>query len=307
MAKASAAVDQADKLRKIVSGLREKSDQIIDKAVKKTKKKARLIAITSGKGGVGKTSFTVNLAIQLCRKGYRVVVIDGDLGLANVEVIMGIVPKFSLYELVSSDISLSDIITDGPMGIKFISGGTGIVEMADLNKQKLDKILRAMSALDNYADFVLIDTGAGISSNVTKFVLAAQEAILVTSPEPTSITDAYAVLKIISLNNKGCSVSVITNMVEDSREAEDILDRINTAAGKFLGTRIKNLGYLQKDPAVSRAIKMQIPFVVSFPKSAAAKGMERIAERIAGNAEYHMETEGVRSFLSRIYRSLRTS
>lgn len=303
MANTFAAADQADKLRKIVSGLRERSDQIIDKASKKTRKKARLIAVTSGKGGVGKTSLTVNLAIQLCRNGHKVVVIDGDLGLANVEVIMGAVPKFSLYELISSDLSLSDILTDGPMGIKFISGGSGIIEMANLEKQQFDRILRTMSVLDDYADFILIDTGAGISSNVMNFVLAAREVILVTSPEPTSITDAYAVLKLIHLHNKGCSISAIVNMAESPREAGDILQRINTAAEKFLGTRVKSLGYLQKDPAVGKAIKMQTPLVISFPKSATAKGMQRIAERIASNCEYHMENEGVKGFLSRIYRS----
>ena len=172
---------------------------------------------------------------------------------------MGIVPKYSMYDLVNSDVSLSDILTDGPLGIKFISGATGIVEMANLDRQRFERILWTMSALDSYADFILIDTGAGISSGVTDFVLAAREVILVVSPDPTSITDAYAVLKIIRTQNSGCSVKMIANMVESPQEAEDILERLNTAADKFLGTKIKSLGFL-KDPAVSRAIRMQTPF-----------------------------------------------
>lgn len=304
MAKTSPASDQADKLRKIVIGLREKSGLIMDRAVKKSNKRARLIAVTSGKGGVGKTSITVNLAIQLCRNGYRVVVIDGDLGLANVEVIMGIVPKYSMYDLLNSELDLSDVLIEGPAGVKFISGGTGIVELANLHSQEFDRILCTMSALDNYADFILVDTGAGISSGVTGFVLAAREVILVTSPEPTSITDAYAVLKVISQKNGDCSVRLIVNMAEGPMEAEDVLGRLNTAAEKFLGTGIKSLGYLARDPAVGRSIKMQTPFLVAFPNCAAAKGIGRIAGRILDNTEYYMESEGVKDFLTRIYRSL---
>ena len=304
MAKTSPATDQADKLRNIVRNLREKSGFIMDRAVQKSNKRARLIAVTSGKGGVGKTSITVNLAIQLCRSGHRVVVIDGDLGLANVEVIMGIVPKYSMYDLLNSKLDLSDVLIEGPAGIKFISGGTGMVELASLDEQEFDRILCTMSALDNYADFILVDTGAGISSGVTGFVLTAREVILVTSPEPTSITDAYAVLKVISQNNVDCSVRLILNMVEGPREAEDVLARLNTAAEKFLGTGIKSLGYLVRDPAVGRAIKIQTPFMVAFPKCAAARGIERIAGRVLNNTEYHLEPEGVKNFLTRIYRSL---
>lgn len=301
------AFDQADRLRKIVSGLREKSDSIIDQAAKKINKKARLIAVTSGKGGVGKTSLTVNMAIQLSRSGYRVIVIDGDLGLANVEVMMGIVPKYSMYEFINSNLHLSDIIADGPSGIKFISGGTGIVEMARLEKKKFDKILFTMSALDNYADFILVDTGAGISNSVTSFVLAANEVILITNAEPTSITDAYAILKIISLHNEDCKVRVIANMVDNSKEAEDIFTRINTAAKRFLKKDIINLGYLQRDAAVSKAIKLQIPFAVSFPKSTAAKGIEEIVKRIIADTEFRQDPEGVKRFLSKIYISFSSS
>jgi flagellar biosynthesis protein FlhG len=307
MAKTSPGIDQAENLRKIVSGLKERSEKIIERSVRKTRKKARLIAVTSGKGGVGKTSLTVNLAVQLGQRGYRVIVIDGDLGLANVEVMLGIVPKYSMYELVNSQKRLSDIITDGPAGIKFISGGTGIIEMAGLERQKFDKILQSLTALDNYADFILIDTGAGITKDVMKFVLAVQEVILVTSSEPTSVTDAYAVLKVISTGNTECRVKILTNMVDSPSEARDIYARLNTAAKKFLGTETENLGYLQKDSAVSKAIKKQIPFLLGYPKSPASKGVREITERLIENTELTREPEGVRQFLTRIYTTLSSS
>jgi flagellar biosynthesis protein FlhG len=300
-------VDQADKLRRIVSSLRERSEVIIDRAVKKTGKKARLIAVTSGKGGVGKTSLTVNIAIKLSKNGYRVVVIDGDLGLANVEVMLGIVPQYSMYDIINSGLSLSDVIIDGPMGIKFISGGTGVVEMAYLDRRRFDSLLDTLSVLDSYADFILVDTGAGISRSVTKFVLAAREVILVTNSEPTSITDAYAILKIISIHNKECYIKMIANMVESPAEAEDILARINTAAKMFIGAEIKSLGFVKRDPAVSKAVKTQTPFIIGSPKSAAAKSIERIAQRIVYNTEYIREPEGVREFLTRIYLRMNSS
>lgn len=307
MIKTGSIVDQADKLRKIVSGLKESSGMIIDRSVTKAGKRARLIAVTSGKGGTGKTSLTVNIALQLGKMGYKVVVIDGDLGLANVEVMLGKVPKYSMYDIINSGLSLSDIIFDGPMGIKFVSGGTGIMEMAHLNRKRFDELLNILSALDNYADFILIDTGAGISNNVMKFVLAANEVILVANPEPTSITDTYAILKIISMHNRKCQIKMVANMVEGPAEAEDILNRINTAAREFIGIEIKSLGFIKRDPLISKAIKKQTPFIICFPKSPTAKNIEGITERIVHNADYQTKAEGLRGFLSKMYMSVKPS
>ncbi len=307
MVKPNPTADQAEKLRRIVRGLREKSEIIIDRSAKKSEKKARLIAVTSGKGGVGKTSITINIAIQLVKCGYKVVIIDGDLGLANVEVMLGIVPKYSMYDIINSGLGLTDAMTDGPMGIKFLSGGTGIMEMAYLSRQNLDRLLSILSPLDSYADFILVDTGAGISRNVIEFVLAAREVIIVTNSEPTSITDSYAILKIISLNNKDCEVKLITNFADSPEEAEDTFKLINVAANKFINTEIKNLGFLKRDPSVSRAIKLQVPFSIGFPKSDATRNVERIAQRIADNMDYKQKSEGLRGFISRLYTSMKPS
>lgn len=303
MAEMNLGVDQADRLRKIVNDLKERSDEIIKGTSAKTNSSARLIAVTSGKGGVGKTSFTANLAIELSRLGHNVIIIDGDLGLANIEVMLGIVPRYSLYEMIRYDVPLSEVLTEGPSGIKFISGGTGIMEMASLDRQRFQKILSSLSALDRYADFILIDTGAGISQNVINFLLAAHEIILVTNPEPTSITDSYAILKIVNNQNKKCDIKIVVNMVESASEADEILKRLSRAAERFLNVKIKNLGYIVEDQYVSRGIKLQKPFVLSYPKCNAAKNLQDIARRLAENEENVNNSEGVKSFLTRLYRT----
>jgi len=297
-------VDQAEQLRRIVNNLREHSDGIIKKSANKIKCGARLIVVTSGKGGVGKTSFIVNLAIELKKWGHRVTIIDGDLGLANVEVIMGVVPEFSLHDFIKSDISFSEIVNEGPMGIKFISGGTGIVEMANLDKNKFKRILEAMSRLDSSADYVLVDTGAGMSEHVTGFMFAAREIILLTNPEPTSITDAYTMLKILKNKNHDCEIKIVVNKVENASEAQDVFRKLSSVSNKFLNIKIKNLGYIVDDHYVSSAVKLQEPFIISFPKSSASKNIGSIAQRIMDNSEYEHSSSGVKNFLYRLYGSL---
>lgn len=292
--------DQADRLRKIVNDLKEQQPGETGKA----NYGSRLIAITSGKGGVGKTSFTVNLAIQLKKMGNRVLIIDGDLGLANIEVMLGMVPKSSLYDYINSDIPLSKIINLGPMGIEFISGGTGIIEMANMDRSKFNKIYEIMSKFDNDVDYILIDTGAGISKKVTNFMLTVKEIILVTNPEPTSITDAYAMLKILKNNNQNCDIKLVVNRVQNPSEAEEILDKIGSAANKFLNVKVKNLGYIFDDRNVSRAVKLQEPFVLRYPGCKASKNIESIAERLALNSEYEEYAYGMTSFLNRLHNLL---
>jgi len=308
LAELNSRVDQAERLRRIVSDLKQRSDEIIRENSQKMNHSARLIAVTSGKGGVGKTSVTANLAIELSRLGNKVIIIDGDLGLANIEVMMGIVPKYSLYEMIRLDISLSEVITEGPNGVKFISGGSGIMEMASLDRQKFQRIINSLSALDRYADFILIDTGAGISQNVTNFLVAADEVILVTNPEPTSITDSYAILKFLDSQNPQCDVKVVVNMVEGLSEANEIIRRLNAAAERFLNIKVKNLGYIVEDNNVSKGIKIQSPFVLSSPRCDAAKNIKDIADRLVANKENaYGTTEGVKSFLARLYRAFSTT
>ncbi len=294
--------DQADKLREIVNNLNEKPGDAAEPEIEKETVATRLIAVTSGKGGVGKTSFTVNLAIWLKKLGNRVLIIDGDLGLANIEVLLGVVPKSSLNDYLNSDIPLSQIINLGPAGIQFISGGSGITGLANLDRGKFKKIIEIMSKFDSYVDYILVDTGAGISRKVTNFMLAVKEVILVTNPEPTSITDAYAMLKVMKTNNHRCDVKLVVNRVQDAAEAQEIMDKIGSVARKFLDIEVNNLGYILDDRHVSRAVKLQEPFVLRFPGCKAAKNIEDIAERLALNGEFgESGSDGVRNFLNRLY------
>lgn len=301
MSNINCGIDQAERLRKLVSDLRERSQEIIRKNSSKVMCGTRLIAVTSGKGGAGKTSFTANLAIELKKIGYKVAIIDGDLGLANVEVMFGIIPRFSLYEFIQMDLPLTEIINEGPLGVKFISGGNGITEMANLSREKFQKIVNSLAGLDNYADFILLDTGAGISNNVLNFVLAAKEVIILTNPEPTSITDSYAVLKAIKSYNHSCDIKIVANKVRNASEGQEIMDKLGTAASRFLNMEVNNLGYIMYDHSVSEAVRLQQPFVLSFPRCDASRNVKEIAQRLAENRDNNQSAEGLKSFLGRIY------
>ena len=180
------AMDQADKLREKVEMLKEQVPS------------ARVIAVTSGKGGVGKTSISVNLALQFQQQGKRVVILDADFGLANVEIMLGIRPQYNLADLIFNDKSIEEIITEGPNGVGFISGGSGVQDLVNLDKEKLKKLIAKLVKLDSLYDVIIIDTGAGIADSVIEFVLSSPEVLLVVTPEPTSITDAYSLLKAVN-------------------------------------------------------------------------------------------------------------
>ena len=209
-------MDQAESLRNII-----KKQEIDEK-----KRTARVITVTSGKGGVGKTSFSVNLAIQLHRLGKRVVVLDADFGLANIEIMLGIRPKYNLADLMFRGKSIQDVMTYGPEGIGFLSGGSGINEMANLNREQVFWLIQKMEELDKQADVIIVDTGAGIGDSVLEFVAASEEVLLVATPEPTSITDAYALLKALNRNSsympEKTVVKMIANQVRGKKEADEL-------------------------------------------------------------------------------------
>ena len=194
-------IDQAAKLRELINDRRIISKRTVPQK-EQIVKDARIICITSGKGGVGKTNFTINLAIELSKLNNRVVIIDADLGLANIDVVLGTIPKYTLLDVIHNDKSIEEVMVTGPNNIKIISGGSGITELVDISSSSIQQLIEKFYSINNYADIILIDTGAGLSNSVLSFVLAAQEVIIVTTPEPTSITDAYAMIKIINLREK---------------------------------------------------------------------------------------------------------
>lgn len=244
----------------------------------------RAIAVASGKGGVGKTSLSVNLAICLAKMGCRVTLFDADLGMANVEVMLGLAPPYSLYDVLYGDKTMEEIIVQGPWGINIISGGSGFLEMANLDQHRRQRLIRMLNQFSSRDDFVLIDTGAGINKNVLGFVAAAGEVIIVVTPEPTSLTDAYALIKVLSNFKVHSEVHMVVNRSADRQEARRTLDRLQITTGRFLNIRINSLGWLQEDKLVSQAIKSQEPFILSSPNSLASRSVTGIAEFLTNTA-----------------------
>lgn len=288
--------DQAEQLRDLVLGLRRENSNNRAKVIKQ----ARIITITSGKGGVGKTSFTINLAICLGQMGYRVVIIDGDFGLANVDLMLGISSRHGLNNIIKGDTSLDDVMVEGPKGVKFISGGSGIKELINLDSRQLEGFLNRIDELNRRADFILIDTGAGATDNIIKMVLAAHEVILIATPEPTAITDAYALTKVISSVRQDIKLQLVINKAENSKEAENILDKFVKTTFRFLGVEIDKLGFILDDRHVSASIKKQEPYVLSYPKSQPSKQVDILAKRLLNQGvEGPTKGQGMASYIRR--------
>lgn len=267
--------------------------------VKKTEahyqpRRARVITVTSGKGGVGKSNVSVNLAIHFKRLGKRVIIFDADFGLANVEVIFGIVPKYNMFDMIYNNKSITDILTTGPLGIEFISGGSGVQELLKLDKHQLAYMIEKLYELDRLADIIIIDTGAGISDSVLDFVAASNEVLLVTTPEPTAITDAYAVLKAISKrynNIMDKRINLLVNRTESDFEGQEIFEKLNKVTNKYLGLQLTNIGYLPNDKQLVKAVIEQKPVSILFPRAAISKSIEALAVRMLNGTTVEQHTE----------------
>ncbi|HHW30465.1 MAG TPA: MinD/ParA family protein [Clostridiaceae bacterium] len=279
-------MDQAERLRQIINNIKIKQGIVSKENPNYLKKSAtKIITITSGKGGVGKTNITVNLAIALGELGKKVIILDADLGLSNIEVLLGIAPQYTLGDIIYNNKSIFDVITTGPNNIRFISGGSGADVLVKLNKEVLDRFILNIGMLDKIADIILIDTGAGLSDSVTSFIMAADEVILVTTPEPTSLTDAYALIKTVITKDRNKKINLIVNKAEDEREAKDIINKISLVVNRFLGVKLNPLGFILQDQAVVKSVKQQNPFYMKYPNSDATKSIKDISKKIVENDE----------------------
>lgn len=289
--------DQAEKLRKLVVDLN--GGPYVTGSLK-PEKRARVITVTSGKGGVGKTNITVNLAIALSRLGLRVVILDVDFGLANIDLLFGITPKYTLLDLIREEKSIFEVLTDGPNNIKFLSGGSGVEELISLDRRKLRKFVSNISLLDKLYDVILIDTGAGLSQNVMSFIMAADEIILVTTPEPTSITDAYALVKMVSRRDRRKVIRVLVNKAETVREAEEVAKKLTVVSEKFLSLKLNKLGYILYDEIIIKSVKQQKPFCLSYPRSQAARNVFALAEALMYDSKGAEVGLGAKGFIQRV-------
>ncbi len=263
--------------------------------------KTRIIAITSGKGGVGKSNLAVNMAIAYAQQGKKVILIDGDLGMANVNVLMNIVPQYNLMQVINRQKRMQEIITETEFGIKFIAGANGFSKIANLSVEELDYFAKQFSQLGN-ADIIIIDTGAGIANNVLQFVAAADEVYVVTTPEPTAITDAYGIIKIITteLVDRETNIRLLVNRVHSADEGKRISERIINIVAQFLNKKVDYIGFVYDDPVVQASVIRQKPFIIVNPTSKPAQCIKHIVGRIEKNDDG--TSEGVTSFLKKFLR-----
>ena len=260
---------------------------------------ARIVAITSGKGGVGKTNLTVNLAIAMRMEGKRVIVIDADFGMANVDVVLGTVSKYHLMHLLQPEITLNDVIMHGPYGVDYISGGSAIERAVEFTRAERQVLLEKLSACGELADVILIDTGAGLGQNVIEFILAADEVVLVTTPEPTALTDAYAVMKAYNTHAQVKNMKLVVNRIYDEREGQDVTAKLRRTAERFLSMRLPSLGYIYEDRNVMNAVKKQAPLLAVYPNTLAARCVHAIAQGILYGGRKSVNL-GWRGFLQKL-------
>ena len=266
-------MDQAQNLRNVI-----KAQNI--KNIENTK----VITITSGKGGVGKSNMAVNLAVQFTNMGKKVIILDADFGLANVEVMFGTLPNYNLSDVIFNGRSIRDIITTGPMGIGFISGGSGVVGLNNLNREQITFLVHNLSLLNDLCDILIIDTGAGVSDQVLEFVLASPEVLLVSTPEPSSLTDSYSLMKAMCKSPKylkdGTNVHLIANKVTSEAEGKAVYLKMQSVVKKFLGGDLDFLGCIPYDNSLEKAVRNQKVVSLEYPSSKASKSFEGVAAKL---------------------------
>lgn len=266
---------------------------------------ARIITVTSGKGGVGKSNTSINLACQFKKLGQGVLILDADFGLANIEIMFGTVPKHNFCDLIYQGKNITDIITWGPMDIGFISGGSGIAGLSNLSQDYLNYIIQNLAKLDAIADIVIIDTGAGISDAVLDFLVASGEILLVATPEPTSITDSYSLLKALNRHprflREDSKIKVIANKVSSDTEGETMYNKLNTVVNRYLKLPITYLGAIPQDYHLEDAVMQQKPVSMQSPRSKSALAYEKMAYALM-DKEYDksLVKRGMAAFFSHI-------
>lgn len=240
-------------------------------------KAARVISVTSGKGGVGKTAVTSNLAVALARMGKKVLIIDADLGLANIDVVFGLTPQYNLNHFFGAEKTLTEVMVDGPEGIKILPAGSGVQSITHLSSEQKMRFLEELDGLGDEFDFVLIDTEAGISENVTYFNVAAQDILVVTTPEPTAITDAYVLMKLLSLQYHEKQFNLVVNSVKDSDEALDVYKKLTIVSDRYLDISIDYLGCIPWDKKMRESVRRQTSILQLYPNIKVSASFETLA------------------------------
>jgi len=284
-------IDQAESLRQLI--MKTKGIQM-----DKDDSYVKIYSVVSGKGGVGKTNVSVNLAISMAQMGKKVLVMDADIGMTNADILMGIKYKYDLFDHIDDGVDLDKIIYDGPGGIKAISGGAGLLKMETFDQGRQQSFIGELLELGQF-DVLIIDNGAGISRESLSFITFAHEVIMVTTPEPTAIADAYRVLKAMSFYELKPSAKVIVNKVSDLKSGDEAFEKLQRTSKEFLNIDIENCGYIFDDARVEKAIMDQIPVVISHPNALASGNIKSIAENILEKSSYERNISTIKQLGNR--------
>jgi len=242
----------------------------------------RTIAVTSGKGGVGKTNIVTNLAIALARQGIRVLVLDGDLGLANVDLLLGVAPQFDLQDVILGGRNVRDVVLEGQDGIRVVPASSGVEELANLDEYRTEVLLRSLAELDGDVDIILIDSPSGIGTHATSLIQGADQILVVTTPEPTSFSDAYAMIKVLVRRPLKCTPALLVNQADSEESAIAVARRVKNVAKRFLNLDVDYWGYILDDESVPKSVLRQEPFLSTYPYSPASSCIYQLARRVMG-------------------------
>lgn len=274
-------MDQARTLRRLAEVVQQRLTHTEGQDAPSTAvHRVKVLSFTSGKGGVGKTHIVVNLACAMRRLGARVMIFDADLGLANVDVLLGLTPRFTIQHVLAGQKTLEEVLVEGPAGIIVLPASSGVQELAHLTEGQRLQLLAELDTLETKVDVLLVDTGAGISANVLYFNMAAQDIVVVVTPEPTSMTDAYALMKVMSTKYAEKHFKVVMNAVANAAEAQEVFRRMSMVAERFLNVSLDYLGFVVYDASFSQAVRQQTPLLELYPASLAASCFRDLAHRI---------------------------
>ncbi len=277
-------MDQAEKLRMLMNMKR---------------KQMKIVTVTSGKGGVGKSSLALNLGIALNRRGHRALIIDTDFGFSNIDVMLGVRAQYDLMDVISSRKEITDIIEVGLEGVQFISGGSGVYELTKLDSPRLMRIVESIISLEAISDTIIFDTGAGVNDNTLRLIHASHDTILVTTPEPTSVVDAYALLKIVNEQGLRPNVNLVLNRVENVREATSVMDGLIRIVEKNTEIEMKKLGIISQDANMLSAVKEQVPILISYPYCTASSDINQMVNNFLNIPAQQRKKPGLAGFFDR--------
>jgi flagellar biosynthesis protein FlhG len=282
-----------------IKGKADSSKELVENNF--TYREGRVIAVTSGKGGVGTTNVVANLAYALTMLGKKVLILDANVSLANIDILMGLMPKYNLNHVLKGEKKVSDVIVTGPGGMKIIPASLGVQELTNLTTEQRLLLLSELAPLSKEADILLIDTGAGISANVIYFNLAAQESLVITTPEPTSVTDSYALMKILSVGYAKNQFKLLINSVKDANEAKEVYQSLSSITEKFLSLSLDYWGYILYDRNISRAVKYQKIALDLYPDSRASQCFFSVAKKVSSSQPVFHSRGGISFFWDSIF------